>query len=187
MCEWLFLTKKPFWFQKYEREFGYRHNLENFTQSRVKGCQKIRLILHSWFIRRNPIPDIEYKYLILEKATNFYFKVKKRADFVKFLWHPQKTSILPYQCEFIPLIFFSGVTDNQATLHEFVLLLERKTKGCQDEAEDVAASYPSLLAVTARHGLINPMDRLIFNGAFSRSVGLWNFMPKFEKIKTSHH
>ena len=68
--------------------------------------------------------------------------------------------------------FFSGVTDNQATLHEFVLLLERKTKGCQDEAEDVAASYPSLLAVTARHGLINPMDRLIFNGAFSRSVGL---------------
>ena len=75
--------------------------------------------------------------------------------------------------------YFSGVTDNQATLHEFVLLLERKTKGCQDEAEDVAASYPSLLAITARHGLINPMDRLIFNGAFSRSVGLWNFKPKF--------
>ena len=62
-----------------------------------------------------------------------------------------------------------------------MLLLERKTKGCQDEAEDVAASYPSLLAITARHGLINPMDRLIFNGAFSRSVGLWNFKPKFEK------
>ena len=69
--------------------------------------------------------------------------------------------------------YYEGhVTDNQATLHEFVLLLERKTKGCQDEAEDVAASYPSLLAITARHGLINPMDRLIFNGAFSRSVGL---------------
>ena len=68
--------------------------------------------------------------------------------------------VLPY--------YFAGVTDNQATLHEFVLLLERKTKGCQDEAEDVAASYPSLLAITARHGLINPMDRLIFNGAFSR-------------------
>ena len=77
--------------------------------------------------------------------------------------------------------YFAGVTDNQATLHEFVLLLERKTKGCQDEVEDVAASYPSLLAITARHGLINPMDRLIFNGAFSRSVGLWNFKPKFEK------
>ena len=67
---------------------------------------------------------------------------------------------------------FQGVTDNQVTLHEFVLLLERKTKGCQDEAEDVAASYPSLLAVTGRHGLINPMDRLIFNGPFSTSTSL---------------
>ena len=67
---------------------------------------------------------------------------------------------------------FQGVTDNKATLHEFVLLLERKTKGCQDEAEDVAASYPSLLAVTARHGLINPMDRLIFNEAFSSTLSL---------------
>ena len=57
---------------------------------------------------------------------------------------------------------FQGVTDNQVTLHEFVLLLERKTKGCQDEAEDVAASYPSLLAVTARHGLINPIGKRIF-------------------------
>ena len=60
-----------------------------------------------------------------------------------------------------------------------MLLLERKTKGCQDEAEDVAASYPSLLAITARHGLINPMDRLIFNGAFSRSVGFWNLGKKY--------
>lgn len=42
--------------------------------------------------------------------------------------------------------------------------MERKTKGCHDEADDVAASYPSLLAITARHGLINPMDRLIYTG-----------------------
>lgn len=60
---------------------------------------------------------------------------------------------------------FQGVTDNKVTLHEFVLLLERKTKGCGDEANDVAASYPSLLALTARHGLINPMDHFLFNGA----------------------
>ena len=30
-----------------------------------------------------------------------------------------------------------------------------------DEIQDVAASYPSLVALTARHGLINPMDRLL--------------------------
>ena len=67
-----------------------------------------------------------------------------------------------------------------------MLLLERKTKGCQDEAEDVAASYPSLLAVTARHGLINPMDRLIFNGAFSRLawLHLWSLRPNKLKICT---
>lgn len=58
---------------------------------------------------------------------------------------------------------FQGVTDNKVTLHEFALILESKTKGCQDEADDVAASYPTLLSVTARHGLINPMDRLIFS------------------------
>ena len=30
---------------------------------------------------------------------------------------------------------FQGVTDNRVTLHEFALLLERKTKGCVDEVE----------------------------------------------------
>jgi len=30
-----------------------------------------------------------------------------------------------------------------------------------DEIQDVAASYPSLVALTARHGLINPMDRML--------------------------
>lgn len=67
---------------------------------------------------------------------------------------------------------FQGVTDNTLTRHEFVLLLERKTKGCQDEAEDVAASYPSLLAITARHGLINPMDRLIYTGSATSTSSL---------------
>lgn len=45
---------------------------------------------------------------------------------------------------------FQGVTDNRVTLHEFALLLERKTKGCHDEADDVAASYPSLLGVFSK-------------------------------------
>lgn len=67
---------------------------------------------------------------------------------------------------------FQGVTDNKITQHEFVLLLERKTKGCQNEAEDVAASYPSLLAVTARHGLINPMDRLVNLQAYSSTSAM---------------
>ncbi len=53
-----------------------------------------------------------------------------------------------------------------------MLLLERKTKGCVDEADDVAASYPSLLAITARHGLINPMDRFIFVQANHLSAAL---------------
>lgn len=57
---------------------------------------------------------------------------------------------------------FQGVTDNKVTPHEFILLLERKTKGCEDEAEDPAASYPSLLAIAARHGLLLPMSRMIF-------------------------
>ena len=55
------------------------------------------------------------------------------------------------------------------------------TKGCQDEAEDVAASYPSLLAVTARHGLINPMDRLIFNEAFTSSNSLSKVYQPMDK------
>ena len=57
---------------------------------------------------------------------------------------------------------FQGVTDNHVTPHSFFLLLERKTIGCTDEADDVAASYPSLLAISVRHGLINPLYRLIF-------------------------
>ena len=54
-----------------------------------------------------------------------------------------------------------GLFFYRVTLHEFALLFERKTKGCVDEIQDVAASYPSLVALTARHGLINPMDRML--------------------------
>ena len=57
---------------------------------------------------------------------------------------------------------FQGVTDNQVTPHSFFLLLERKTANCKDEAEDVAASYPSLLAISVRHSMINPVFRMIF-------------------------
>lgn len=76
---------------------------------------------------------------------------------------------------------FQGVTDNHLTPHSFYLVLERKTKNCkvrnfrecsvhltlqvhwfQDEAEDVAASYPSLLAVSVRHSMINPYYRMVW-------------------------
>ena len=76
---------------------------------------------------------------------------------------------------------FQGVTDNVVTVHEFVLLLERKTKGCQDEVDDVAASYPSLLSVTARHGLINPMDRLIFTKSFTSASSLGKVYQPMDK------
>ena len=60
---------------------------------------------------------------------------------------------------------FQGVTDNHITPHSFTLLLERKTKNCKDEAEDVAAGYPSLLAILARHSLLNPMFKLHWTGS----------------------
>ena len=34
----------------------------------------------------------------------------------------------------------------------------------QDEFDDVAASYPSLLALSVRHSLVNPYYRLIWTG-----------------------
>ena len=83
---------------------------------------------------------------------------------------------------------FQGVTDNKVTLHEFALQLERKTKGCQDEADDVAASYPSLLAITARHGLINPMDRLIYAGpAHAVSTLSKNYQPMDKDLACDIH
>lgn len=83
---------------------------------------------------------------------------------------------------------FQGVTDNKITLHEFALQLERKTKGCQDEADDVAASYPSLLAITARHGLINPMDRLIYAGpAHAVSTLSKNYQPMDKDLACDIH
>ena len=62
-----------------------------------------------------------------------------------------------------------------------MLLLERKTKGCVDEADDVAASYPSLLAITARHGLINPMDRLVFTQAYHMASSLTKTYKPMDK------
>ncbi len=64
---------------------------------------------------------------------------------------------------------FQGVTDNLATESSFALLLERKTKSCGasgpgGEAEDPQASYPSLLAISARHSLLAPMARMIWVG-----------------------
>merc|ERR1712223_588618 len=83
---------------------------------------------------------------------------------------------------------FQGVTDNKVTLHEFALQLERETKGCQDEADDVAASYPSLLAITARHGLINPMDRLIYAGpAHAVSTLSKNYQPMDKDLACDIH
>ena len=73
-------------------------------------------------------------------------------------------------------------------MHEFALQLERKTKGCQDEADDVAASYPSLLAITARHGLINPMDRLIYTGpAHAVSTLSKNYQPMDKDLACDIH
>ncbi len=60
---------------------------------------------------------------------------------------------------------FQGVTDNHVTKHSFYLLLERKTKGCKEEFNDPMASYPSLLAVSARHSLLNPYFRLLWAGS----------------------
>lgn len=73
------------------------------------------------------------------------------------------------------------------TRHEFTLLLERKTKGCQDEAEDVAASYPSLLAVSARHGLINPVDRLIYGDNSAASTLSKNYQPMDKDLACDIH
>lgn len=72
---------------------------------------------------------------------------------------------------------FQGVTDNHVTPHKFFLLLERKISSCSDEAEDVAASYPSLLAVAARHALVNPFFKLIWTGP--KNVGPYskNYEP----------
>jgi len=57
-----------------------------------------------------------------------------------------------------------GVTDNHLTQHTFYLVLERKISGCKsDEPSDQAASYPTLLSLSLRHGLINPMNRLILS------------------------
>ena len=58
---------------------------------------------------------------------------------------------------------FQGVTDNHVTPHTFYLTLERKIPNCaSDEPAQGSASYPSLLALSVRHGLINPMYRMIF-------------------------
>jgi len=63
---------------------------------------------------------------------------------------------------------FQGVTDNHLTPHSFYLVLERKIANCKsDEPQDGQASYPSLLALALRHGLINPMYRLIQTKAVS--------------------
>ena len=44
-------------------------------------------------------------------------------------------------------------------------LLRTLPKTCsQDEFEDVAASYPSLLGLAVRHSLVNPYYRLIWTG-----------------------
>ena len=82
---------------------------------------------------------------------------------------------------------FQGVTDNRVTLHEFALLLERKTKGCVDEVNDVAASYPSLTALTARHGLINPMDRLLMLNDASTSQLSRNYFPMDKDLACDIH
>ena len=60
---------------------------------------------------------------------------------------------------------FQGVTDNHITPHSFYLVLERKIKGCQDEANDPQASYPSLVVTSLRHHVINPMYHMLWNQA----------------------
>jgi len=55
---------------------------------------------------------------------------------------------------------FQGVQDNRITRHKFKLLVEKTEPGCQREANS-QASYPSLLALAARHSLLHPVFRLI--------------------------
>jgi len=83
---------------------------------------------------------------------------------------------------------FQGVTDNQVTPNSFFLLLERKLKGCQDEAEDPAASYPSLLALSARQALMFPLFRLIWAGPSAAAVTLSkNYEPVDKDLACDIH
>lgn len=57
-------------------------------------------------------------------------------------------------------VYFKVFLDNHITPHTFYVVLERKYDGCSsDEVEE--ASYPTLLSLNIRHGIINPMFRLI--------------------------
>jgi len=58
---------------------------------------------------------------------------------------------------------FQGVQDNRITRHKFKLLVEKIEPGCVGEA-DSQASYPSLVALAARHSLLHPVFRLIKEG-----------------------
>lgn len=57
---------------------------------------------------------------------------------------------------------FQGVQDNKITPHHFTLLIERTIPGCSPSPHNTPASYPSLLGHAVRHGMNNPMYRLIY-------------------------
>ena len=57
-----------------------------------------------------------------------------------------------------------GARTIRVALYLSYLALLKKHFHLQDEFDDVAASYPSLLALAVRHSLVNPYYRLIWTG-----------------------
>ncbi|CAB4066380.1 MAN2 [Lepeophtheirus salmonis] len=73
------------------------------------------------------------------------------------------------------------VTDNLITKSSFTLILERSIPSCRGENSKNGASYPSLLAVGARHALLNPLYSMFYLGEKSKLSSLSNSYANVER------